>query len=502
MTDVPKWLQVMRSITGTDEYPGAADNPTIMNWVQAIANAYPFMENYCNGYTGDDVAWCGLTVAYCMTEAGIQPVWGPSDTDRWLWAQAWAGNQQAFKHTGRLTPGTIVVMTRSGGGHVTLFEEWDGDMLVCRGGNQSDSVCTAKYDPDSVIAYCWPTAAGDQPQVPVEDRPLLEEGDDGPDVVDMQNMIPFFTGEVDGDFGPITKDNVLAYQFSRGLGVDGQCGQQTWGALYDNAPAVITPPTPPPNPLTDAQQAAIKKIAEDSNIVDYDWEDRGESTVGYVQGMALAFAQTLLKLKAGHPAAVEMAKARTNNDKDVFDLWKSEFDDEGMPNEASTPAPVRLRHLYAFMLGSGMRESSGVYCTGRDQSAGSSSQTSDTCESGLFQTSYNAHGASDPEFDQLMVEYGTGQSPGYVETFADDVSCGQSDWDCVGSGAGLLFQRLCKVMPAFAVETHGLTLRNLCNHYGPVVRFEVELKRDADRMFRDVQEYMDTQENSARATSS
>jgi len=492
MTDVPKHLQVMRSITGTDEYPGAANNPKIMGWVKTIADTYEEMRPYCDTYTGDDIAWCGLTVAYCCTEAGIRPVWGPTDTDRWMWAQAWANDPENFKPTGRLTPGTIVVMTRSGGGgHVTLFEEWDDDMLVCRGGNQSDSVCTSKYDPDTVIAYCWPIAAGEQPQIPVEQRPLLEEGDDGPDVVDMQNMIPFFTGEVDGDFGPITNDNVLAYQFSRGLGVDGQCGQQTWGALYDNAPAVITPPTPPPNPLTPDQQAAIKRIAEDSDIADYDWEDRGEASLGYTSGMALAFAQTLLKLQAGHLAAVEMAKARTNSDKDVFNLWRDEFENEGMPNEASTPAATRLRHLYAFMLGSGMRESSGVYCTGRDQSAGSSSQTSDTCESGLFQTSFNAHGASDPWFDQLMVEYGTGQSPGYVTTFGEDVSCGQNDWECVGSGPGLLFQRLCKTMPAFAAETHALTLRNLCNHYGPVIRFEVELTQGANSMFKQVEAYLE-----------
>jgi len=487
MTDVPKWLQVMRSITGTKEYSGAANNPKIMAWVDAIARAYPEMRSYCDLYTGDDIAWCGLTVAHCMTEAGIRPVFGPTDTDRWMWAQAWAGDQKNFKHTGRLTPGTIVVMTRSGGGHVTLFEEWRDDMLRCRGGNQSDQVNVSSYDPETVIAYVWPTAAGEQPQIPVKDRPILEQGDEGPDVVDMQSMIPFFTGAADGDFGPITRDNVLAYQFTRGLEVDGICGQGTWSALYKNAPAVITPPTPPPNPLTDAQQAAIKTIARDSDIAHYDWDDRGEAPIGFTMGMALAFAQTYLKLKAGHSAAVEMAKARTNSDKDVLNLWRDEFEDEGMPNEHA--GINTLRHLYAFMLGSGMRESSGGYCCGRDQSADNTD--ANTCEAGAFQTSWNAHGASDPEFTLLMAEYGAGQSPGYVETFADEVTCSQSNWACYGSGPGLLFQRLCKVTPAFAVETHALTLRNLCNHYGPVIRFEIELKWDADRMFREVQDYME-----------
>jgi len=493
MTDVPKWLDVMRRITGTTEYSGAANNPRIMAWVKAIADAYPEMKPYCDTYTGDDIAWCGLTVAYCMTEAGVRPVFGPTDTDRWMWAQAWAGDEEDFKHTTRLTPGTVVVMTRSGGGHVTLYEHTNDDgTLACRGGNQSDQVNVSNYDTDTVIAYVWPTAAGDQPQIPVQDRPLLEEGDEGPDVSDMQGMIPFFTGEIDGDFGPITKDNVLAYQFSRGLMVDGECGQQTWGALYTNKPSMITPPAPPPNPLTPDQQTAIKNIAVSSAIADYSWEDRGEAPTGYVQGMALSFAQTYLKLKAGHPAAIEMSKARTNSDKDVFDLWRTEFEDDNMPNEASTPAADRLRHLYAFMLGSGMRESSGEYCCGRDQSA--SNTDANTCEAGAFQTSYNANTASDPQFNQLMLEYGTGQSPGYVEAFSDDVTCSQSNWECYGSGPGLLFQRLCKVMPAFAVETHGLTLRNLCNHYGPVIRFEVELKRAANEMFQKVQDYLDEEE--------
>src|ERR1700745_3958063 len=113
-------------------------------------------------------------------------------------------------------------MTRSGGGHVTMFEKWVGDHIRCRGGNQSDCVCESDYDPDTVIAYVWPKALGKPPEIPVEDRPVLEEGDDGPDVVDLQRMLPRFPPEeVDGDFGPFTLDAVTRYQISRGLGVDG-----------------------------------------------------------------------------------------------------------------------------------------------------------------------------------------------------------------------------------------------------------------------------------------
>jgi peptidoglycan hydrolase-like protein with peptidoglycan-binding domain len=328
--------------------------------------------------------------------------------------------------------------------------------------------------------------------IPVEDRPTLRRGDDGPHVLDLQRMIPRFTGEFDGDFGPTTEENVIRYQRTRALDVDGVVGQQTWQALYDHKLPI---PPEPVGELTVADQAMIIHIANKSAIADYNWEDRGAAPTGYTTGMALSFAQTVLKLKANDPIAREMAKGRTNSDKDVLNLWRDEFEDLGMDNEST--GSDTLRHLYAFMLGSGMRESSGQHCEGRDQSA--TNVESDTAEAGLFQTSYNASNASDPDFDNLMDQFIDRRWAGFLEVFSIGVSCSSSDWDNYGSGRGAQFQQLCKEAPAFAVETHALTLRNLCNHYGPVIRFEVELKREADEMFEAVQEYVDGLEPPATA---
>ena len=318
----------------------------------------------------------------------------------------------------------------------------------------------------------------------MSDYPTLQEGDEGPLVTYMQSLLPH---SADGDFGPITKDEVEAYQKSRGLKVDGIVGEQTWDALENEAPPVRPEPLPGEMPV--AMQKAIREIAKDSDIFGYGWKDRGVAPPGYTEGMALAFAQTYMKLKEGDSSAEDMAKANTHNaDYDALSWYAGTFNDMGMPNEQS--GPDTLRHLYVLLLGLGMRESSGRHCEGRDMSA--SNVSSDTCEAGLFQTSYNAHSSSD-EFDKLFDEYSAGQ-PCYLGTFEQGVSCGESEWDCYGSGNGYKFQELCKSCPTFAVETCAITLRNLRQHYGPINRREAEIKTEADTMFHQVQEYVDEME--------
>src|SRR5215467_190727 len=117
----PPWLLTMRMATGTTETPGAASNPKIMAARDFIADTYPEMAQYCQGYTDDSVPWCGLAVAYCCAANDIRPPFGPTDTDRFLWAQSFA-NDPGFVEIDEPLLGCIVVMTRSGGGHVTLYE--------------------------------------------------------------------------------------------------------------------------------------------------------------------------------------------------------------------------------------------------------------------------------------------------------------------------------------------------------------------------------------------
>jgi len=330
--------------------------------------------------------------------------------------------------------------------------------------------------------------------VPIEERPTLVRGDSGFDVEDLQMMLPRFEGLIDGDFGPVTEEAVIDYQRSRGLEADGIVGEQTWTALYERR-RPIAPSPPPPGAFNEREQRAIIDIADGSEIGSYYWEDRGLAPIGYTRGMALAFGQTYRKLLVEHPAALEMARARTDSDKDALNIYRTAFHALGMSNEDD--GANTLRHLYALMIGHGMRESSGKHCEGRDMSA--DNVQSDTAEAGLFQTSYNAHSASSPEFDDLMDEYSLEGNAAtcYLDVFEDGVSCSDDDWSSYGSGSGHQFQVMCKECPAFACETAALTLRNLANHYGPIIRGEVELRREADVMLREVQAYVDGLEATA-----
>jgi peptidoglycan hydrolase-like protein with peptidoglycan-binding domain len=143
-----------------------------------------------------------------------------------------------------------------------------------------------------------------------------------------------------------------------------------------------------------------------------------------------------------------------------------------------------LRHLFVLMIGLGMRESSGRYCEGRDRSA--SNTSADSAEAGLFQMSWDAHGAS-RQIPRLLDEYQANGGGGYREIFCEGVTPHRGDLDNCGSGTGLRFQQLCKDCPGFAVETAAVGLRNLRTHWGPINRREAELRQEADDMLQQVQ---------------
>jgi Putative peptidoglycan binding domain len=321
-------------------------------------------------------------------------------------------------------------------------------------------------------------------------RPLIKYGSYGPDVLTVQECLG--CEPLDSDFGSITEQAVMQFQGDSGLSIDGVVGTDTWKALeleYD------LPPYPPPMfpTLSDHQIDSICEVADKSKIASYNWKDRGTAPTGYTRGMAIAWSTVYRKYLAGDTAALEMAKADTYDDsKDALSWFRSNYNAIGMTNDKA--GPDTLRHLFVMLIGLGMRESSGQHCEGRDQSA--SNTSSDTAEAGLYQQSANSLSASS-EMQKLYDEYFAGggmdgeQPLCALEIFSEDVSCSSSDWGCYGSGKGFNFQKMIKSCPQFAVEVCGVGLRVLRQHWGPIGRKEVELRPEADDLFRLIQRYID-----------
>jgi hypothetical protein len=149
-----------------------------------------------------------------------------------------------------------------------------------------------------------------------------------------------------------------------------------------------------------------------------------------------------------------------------------------------------LRALFTLLIGLGMRESSGDYSCGRDQSAGSSSQESDTCEAALFQMSWNMESASG-EMETLFDRYWSDPN-GFLHVFAEGIWPTASNLETVGEGEGAAYQWLAKFCPAFAVFSTAVGLRNRKDHWGPIIRKEVTLRSDVVDLLSDVESIVES----------
>jgi hypothetical protein len=315
-------------------------------------------------------------------------------------------------------------------------------------------------------------------------RPVLAVGDYGSDVGIVQRCLR--VEPVDNDFGSVTDNAVRQFQRKENLEADGIVGRDTWEALEED---FALPPYPPAMlpPLEPETLEDIMRLVSSSPITKYSWKDRGVAPIGYVKGMAIAYATVVRKWLLHHGTAWEMAKANTGDDDlDALSWYNSDFKKLGMDNGES--GLDTLRHLFVLLMGLGMRESSGQYCCGRDMSA--ENVSAETAEAGLFQMSWNASGCC-TDMQKLFDEYiecDSADAQCALNYFSEGVVCDPSDWECYGDGAGYEYQQMAKDCPQFAVETAAIGLRNLRQHWGPINRKEAELRKEADIFFSNIQD--------------
>lgn len=140
-----------RSLIGTKETAGPANNAKIMSWANKLGAKVLGIV-----YPNDATPWCGLFVAHCVTSAGLS---APAIAIR---AKAWATWGQ------HVVPreGCVLVFNRDGGGHVGFYVGEDSTTYHVLGGNQSDAVNVTRILKSRMIASRWPS------NVPVTGLPI------------------------------------------------------------------------------------------------------------------------------------------------------------------------------------------------------------------------------------------------------------------------------------------------------------------------------------------
>ena len=141
-----KWVNVARSLIGTKELPGPANNPKIMGWGNALGAKVLGIP-----YTADSIPWCGLFTAWCIHSAGLVP---PKIAIR---ASEWGKFGLPLSLTGTPPLGAIAVFNREGGGHVGFVVgiHANGDLDIL-GGNQGDAVNVRRFSRARLKHLRWP----------------------------------------------------------------------------------------------------------------------------------------------------------------------------------------------------------------------------------------------------------------------------------------------------------------------------------------------------------
>ena len=120
----PRMLVEALKEFGTIEVPGKGSNPKITAWAKECG---------IGAYSTDSIPWCGLFMAVCAKRSG----WARPENP--LWALNWAKWGNARKGPAML--GDVLVFSRKGGGHVSMYVGEDTSAYHILGGNQSDKVC-------------------------------------------------------------------------------------------------------------------------------------------------------------------------------------------------------------------------------------------------------------------------------------------------------------------------------------------------------------------------
>lgn len=243
---------------GLEEYPGAKHNSVVVEFAHAIGHDY---------VRDDETPWCASFVGAVLASLGL-PHTGKLTA-------------RSYEHWGReiplqnAVPGDIVVLWRkspdSWEGHVGFFAGMREGVVVIRGGNQGDRVTDAPFPLERVLSV-----RRLDPVSVDTNRPTLRKGNTTPldSVRELQMALAelgFFSGEIDGLFGPRTENAVMAFQAHTkekdpSVVVDGIVGPITWEALLVGDPMPLRDKTEEVLRHEGSRTILDADIAEDSSV--------------------------------------------------------------------------------------------------------------------------------------------------------------------------------------------------------------------------------------------
>lgn len=227
-------------------------------------------------------SWCGRFVGYCINNSSIASQLGTISSGdsglaiapiNWICAKKDAGHFYVFSepHRNRLLQiypnlsGKMTLLTKSAYtpqvgdiveftwdswskhsfSHVGIVTGVNGNTITYIDGNSTSgkgkvATHTTSKSSNTVYGFIRFNTSGSTPPPtptptpsPTPNDPTLSQGSKGAKVREMQQLLKN-AGEildVDGDFGPKTRNAVINFQRKAGLVPDGICGPNTWAAL-------------------------------------------------------------------------------------------------------------------------------------------------------------------------------------------------------------------------------------------------------------------------------
>ncbi len=164
------------------------------------------------------------------TAGSLNTHWGLWDIDTRDWELAY---NQTWYQLSRVSAGDVVLMHSVKSFSADIFAEW-----MAQNAQRFD------FQP---LPGC-----GTEPPPPAS-RPLLRLGSTGPAVLELEQRLTelgYDPGTVDTSFDAATRNAVIAFQASAGIGRDGIVGPITWSKLDGATPGPTPTPTPTPPPAS------------------------------------------------------------------------------------------------------------------------------------------------------------------------------------------------------------------------------------------------------------